>query len=82
MREPPTRPSKTHGNAAQPELTVAFDASQTEVLWFINIYAISLAALLLPLGAMGDRWGRRPVLLAGLLVFGIGLGEHRYSRWR
>ncbi|MEU7896027.1 MFS transporter [Nonomuraea sp. NPDC049152] len=58
-------------NVAQPELTVAFDASQTEVLWFINIYTISLAALLLPLGAMGDRWGRRPVLVAGLLVFGI-----------
>ncbi|MFG6196998.1 MFS transporter [Nonomuraea sp. JJY05] len=57
-------------NVAQPELAVAFDASQTEVLWFINIYTISLAALLLPLGAMGDRWGRRPVLLAGLLVFG------------
>lgn len=57
-------------NVAQAELTVAFDASQAEVLWFINIYTISLAALLLPLGAMGDRWGRRPVLLAGLLVFG------------
>ncbi|MET7332181.1 MFS transporter [Nonomuraea sp. NPDC005650] len=57
-------------NVAQPELTVVFDASQTEVLWFINIYTITLAALLLPLGAMGDRWGRRPVLLAGLLVFG------------
>lgn len=57
-------------NVAQPELTVAFDASQTEVLWFINIYTITLAALLLPLGAMGDRWGRRPVLLAGLVVFG------------
>ncbi|NUW31201.1 MFS transporter [Nonomuraea sp. SMC257] len=57
-------------NVAQPQLTVAFDASQGEVLWFINIYTISLAALLLPLGAMGDRWGRRPVLLAGLLVFG------------
>ncbi|MFG1688161.1 MFS transporter [Nonomuraea sp. NPDC049269] len=57
-------------NVAQPELTVAFDASQSEVLWFINIYTITLAAALLPLGAMSDRWGRRPVLLAGLLVFG------------
>ncbi|MCA2226185.1 MFS transporter [Nonomuraea aurantiaca] len=57
-------------NVAQPELSVAFDTSQAEVLWFINIYTITLAALLLPLGAMGDRWGRRPVLLAGLLVFG------------
>ena len=57
-------------NVAQPELTATFGASQTEVLWFINIYTISLAALLLPLGALGDRWGRRPMLLAGLLVFG------------
>ncbi|MFD6292504.1 MFS transporter [Streptomyces sp. NPDC060205] len=58
-------------NVAQPELTVAFDASQTEVLWFINLYTITLAALLLPLGALGDRWGRRPMLVAGLLLFGV-----------
>ncbi|MFE7035277.1 MFS transporter [Streptomyces sp. NPDC057621] len=57
-------------NVAQPELTVAFDASQTEVLWFINLYTITLAALLLPLGALGDRWGRRPMLVTGLLLFG------------
>ncbi|MFG1813319.1 MFS transporter [Kribbella sp. NPDC049174] len=58
-------------NVAQPELAVTFDASQIEVLWFINIYTISLAALLLPLGATGDRWGRKPVLLAGLVLFGV-----------
>lgn len=58
-------------NVAQPELAVEFDASQTEVLWFINAYTMSLAALLLPLGAMGDQWGRKPMLLAGLTVFGI-----------
>lgn len=63
--------SVTGLNVAQPELAVAFDASQSEVLWFINVYAISLAALLLPLGAVGDRWGRKRVLLAGLAVFGI-----------
>ena len=58
-------------NIAQPNLAVEFDASQAEVLLFINIYTITLAALLLPLGAMGDRWGRKSVLLAGLVVFGI-----------
>ncbi|GAA5167227.1 MFS transporter [Amycolatopsis dongchuanensis] len=41
------------------------------MLWFINSYAIALAALLLPLGAVGDRWGRKPVLLTGLAVFGV-----------
>lgn len=58
-------------NVAQPELAVEFDASQSTVLWIINIYTISLAALLLPLGAIGDRWGRKPVLLTGLAVFGV-----------
>ncbi len=63
--------SVTGLNVAQPELAVEFDASQSEVLWFINLYTISLAALLLPLGALGDRWGRKPVLLAGLTIFGV-----------
>lgn len=57
-------------NVAQPKLAVAFGASQGMVLWIINIYTISLAALLLPLGAVGDRWGRRRMLLLGLLIFG------------
>lgn len=58
-------------SVAQPELSASFGASQTEVLWIINVYTITLAALLLPLGALGDRLGRKPVLLAGLLVFGV-----------
>ena len=62
--------SVTGLNVAQPQLAVEFDASQSEVLWFINLYTISLAALLLPLGALGDRRGRKPVLLAGLTLFG------------
>lgn len=59
-------------NVAQPPIAVDLDASQNDVLWMINIYAITLAALLLPLGAVGDRWGRKPVLLIGLAVFAIG----------
>ena len=58
-------------NVAQPQVALAFDASQNDVLWMINIYTITLAALLLPLGAAGDRWGRKPILLAGLVVFGV-----------
>jgi EmrB/QacA subfamily drug resistance transporter len=56
-------------NVAQPELAVEFGASQSAVLWMINSYTIILAALLLPLGALADRWGRKPVLLAGLTLF-------------
>ncbi|WP_432056285.1 MFS transporter [Streptomyces sp. bgisy022] len=58
-------------NVAQPDLAVEFGASQSTILWIINIYTLGLAALLLPLGAVGDRLGRRPMLIAGLVVFGV-----------
>ncbi|WP_432993697.1 MFS transporter [Dactylosporangium sp. CA-233914] len=58
-------------NVAQPDIAVQFGISQSTVLWIINVYTVALAALLLPLGAVGDRWGRKPVLLTGLAIFGI-----------
>lgn len=58
-------------NVAQQEMAVELGASQSTVLWIINAYTVALAAMLLPVGAVGDRWGRRPVLLAGLMLFGI-----------
>ncbi|KUL58488.1 MFS transporter [Streptomyces sp. NRRL S-1521] len=57
-------------NVAQTHMAVEFGASQTTVLWIINIYTLALAALLLPLGAIGDRLGRRPMLITGLVIFG------------
>ncbi|WP_206790451.1 DHA2 family efflux MFS transporter permease subunit [Amycolatopsis sp. MtRt-6] len=63
--------SATGLNVAQTHLAVEFGASQSTVLWIINSYTLALAALLLPLGALGDRLGRKPVLVAGLGVFGV-----------
>ncbi|GAA2311783.1 hypothetical protein SVIO_103800 [Streptomyces violaceusniger] len=57
-------------NVAQTHMAVEWGASQTTVLWIINIYTLALAALLLPLGAIGDRLGRKPMLIAGLIIFG------------
>ncbi|KAB2344381.1 MFS transporter [Actinomadura rudentiformis] len=56
---------------AQTHMAVDFDTSQNTILWIINIYTLALAALLLPLGAIGDRLGRKPMLIAGLAVFGV-----------
>ncbi|GAA2439408.1 MFS transporter [Streptomyces macrosporus] len=57
-------------NVAQTHMAVEFGASQTTVLWIINVYTLALAALLLPLGAIGDRLGRKPLLITGLIIFG------------
>ncbi len=56
-------------NVAQQQIAVDLGASQNLVLWVINAYTLALAALLMPIGAIGDRWGRKPVLLSGLVVF-------------
>jgi EmrB/QacA subfamily drug resistance transporter len=56
-------------NVAQQDLAVDLGASQSQLLWVINGYTVALAALLLPIGAIGDRFGRKRVLLSGLVVF-------------
>jgi EmrB/QacA subfamily drug resistance transporter len=56
-------------NVAQQDLAIDLGASQSELLWIINGYVVALAALLMPIGAVGDRFGRKKVLTAGLVVF-------------
>jgi EmrB/QacA subfamily drug resistance transporter len=58
-------------NVAQQELAISLGASQGGLLWIINAYTLALAALLLPVGAIGDRFGRKTVLLSGLGVFAV-----------
>ena len=58
-------------NVAQQALAADLGASQSQLLWIINGYTLALAALLMPVGAIGDRWGRKPVLIIGLVSFAI-----------
>jgi len=57
-------------NVALPDLARATQATQTQLEWIIDAYSLVFAALLLPAGALGDRYGRRRALIAGLVVFG------------
>ncbi|MGH8890845.1 MAG: MFS transporter [Acidothermaceae bacterium] len=57
-------------NVALPSLARDTGASQTQLSWVVDAYSLVFAALLLPAGAIGDRFGRRKALLAGLLIFG------------
>jgi len=59
-------------NVALPALQHDFaPAMLSEVSWILDVYAIVLAALLLPAGRIADNIGRRECFLAGLVVFGI-----------
>jgi EmrB/QacA subfamily drug resistance transporter len=59
-------------NVALPDLARDTGATPTELQWIVDAYALVFAGLLLPAGALGDRLGRRRVLLAGLAVFATG----------
>jgi EmrB/QacA subfamily drug resistance transporter len=61
-------------NVALPSLTESTDASMSQLQWVVDAYALVFAGLLLPAGALGDRYGRKPVLVAGLFVFAVGAG--------
>lgn len=49
--------------------SLALNASQAE--WINSVYPLAFAALLILLGRLGDRYGRRRLLVAGLVVFGL-----------
>ncbi|TWS21587.1 MFS transporter [Tsukamurella asaccharolytica] len=59
-------------NLAMPELAVTLGASNAQLTWIADAYTVTLAALVLPLGALGDRLGRRNVLVVGTVVFAVG----------
>ncbi|MFB4297239.1 MFS transporter [Actinomadura sp. NTSP31] len=59
-------------NTAIPSIARDTGATQTQLAWIIDAYALVFAALLLLGGAIGDRYGRRRALAAGLVVFGAG----------
>src|SRR5262252_5080672 len=59
-------------NVALPGIARATHASQTQLAWIIDAYSLVFASLLLPAGAIGDRYGRRLALITGLSIFGAG----------
>ncbi|RNL77808.1 MFS transporter [Nocardioides marmorisolisilvae] len=58
-------------NLALPDVAIDLGASNAALTWIADGYTVALAALVLPLGALGDRWGRRNILIVGTVVFGV-----------
>ena len=59
-------------NVALPTLARELHAGTSQLQWMVDGYVLLFAGLLLAAGALGDRFGRRRVMLAGLVIFGVG----------
>ena len=56
-------------NIALPEISAALHASTGDLQWIVDAYSLTFAGVMLSAGVLGDRVGRRRLLLAGLAVF-------------
>jgi MFS transporter, DHA2 family, multidrug resistance protein len=64
---------------ALPTLAVDLHASTGDLQWFVDAYSLVLAASLLPAGLLGDRIGRKRLLIGALVLFGIASLACAYS---
>ena len=68
---------------ALPRLSTDLGTSGTQQLWIVDIYGFMIAGFLVTMGTLGDRIGRRRLLLAGAAVFGLAsvLAAYAASPW-
>lgn len=59
-------------NVALPSLQEELGASTAQLQWVVDAYSVLFAGTLLFAGSLGDRFGRKRILLIGLLIFGLG----------
>lgn len=57
---------------ALPAMIAGLHLSLTDAQWVTSLYSVIFAALLLTAGRLGDRWGRRRLLVIGLALFVVG----------
>ncbi|MGB3016107.1 MAG: MFS transporter [Candidatus Nanopelagicales bacterium] len=58
-------------NVALKTIQEELEATQNEIVWAINSYTLVFAALLFTWGVLGDRYGRKKILVIGLVLFGL-----------
>ncbi len=67
-------------NLALPSISADLRPSSSQLLWLVDIYGFLVAGFLITMGTLGDRVGRRKVLLAGAAAFGIASTFAAFSR--
>ncbi len=66
-------------SVALPTLAVSLHASAADLQWFVSSYTLALAVALLPGGLLGDRFGRKKMMIGALTMFGLGSLACAYS---
>ena len=66
-------------NLALPSIANALHASTSHLQWFSDAYSLVLAAAVLPAGTLGDRYGRKRVLMTSLTIFGVSSAACAYA---
>ncbi|MGH3920883.1 MAG: MFS transporter, partial [Pseudonocardiaceae bacterium] len=64
---------------AVPRLSVDLQPSSSQLLWIVDIYGFLIAGFLLTMGTLGDRIGRRRLLLVGATGFAVASGLAAFS---
>jgi MFS family permease len=58
-------------NLALPRMASELASTPSDLQWVISVYMLTLGAFMVPAGRIGDMFGRRRVLLAGVALFGL-----------
>ncbi|MGP4097443.1 MFS transporter [Nonomuraea sp. KM90] len=58
-------------NVALPAISADLRPDSIQLLWMVDAYALVLSGLLVTVSALGDRWGRKRMLMLGFAVFGV-----------
>ena len=58
-------------NVALKTIQLDLSATQSQLIWAVNSYVLVFASLLFTWGVLGDRYGRRRILMIGLGLFGV-----------
>ncbi|WP_415975768.1 MFS transporter [Rhodococcus sp. 077-4] len=81
--------STTIVNIALPTLVTELGASTRDLLWIVDAFNLAFAALVLAGGSLSDRFGRRPLMLLGLVIFVVASvggafssGPNSLTAWR
>ncbi len=64
---------------ALPTLAGALKASESQLQWFVTAYTLALVAGMLPAGLLGDRYGRKAVMVGALVLFAFGSAGCAYA---